>query len=89
MINTTWLFNAHFILIKTSDFWPRQNSLILDTHSLLRVEIVLDHFRDPTHTLHSMMIQWFAFYDDTPTSGRLKTINIKPWNSITYRNCKS
>ena len=27
------------------------------------------------------------FYDDTPESGRLKTINIKPWKPITYRNC--
>ena len=29
------------------------------------------------------------FYDDTPESGRLKTINIKPWKPITYRNCVS
>ena len=29
------------------------------------------------------------FYDDTPESGRLKKINIKPWKPITYRNCVS
>ena len=29
------------------------------------------------------------FYDNTPESGRLKTINIKPWKPITYRNCMS
>ena len=28
-----------------------------------------------------------TFYDDTLESGRLKTINIKPWRPITYRNC--
>ena len=27
------------------------------------------------------------FYDDTLEPGRLKAINIKPWKSITYRNC--
>ena len=69
MINTIWLFHAHFILIKTSDFWLRLNILIFDTHSLLRIEIVLNPVRDPTHTLHSMMIHWFVFYD-TLESGR-------------------
>ena len=34
MGNITWLFHAHFILIKTSDFWLRLNILIFDTHSL-------------------------------------------------------
>ena len=29
------------------------------------------------------------FYDDTPESGRLKTINIKPWKPITNKNCVS
>ena len=29
------------------------------------------------------------FYDDTPESGRLKTININPRKPITYRNCVS
>ena len=73
MRNTTWLFHAHFILIKTSDFWLRLNILIFDTHSLLRVEIVLNPNRGPTHTLDSM-IHWFAFYDDIMESGILKTI---------------
>ena len=56
MINTNWLFHADIILIKTSDFWLRLNILIFDTHSLLRVEIVLNPIRDLTHTLHSTMI---------------------------------
>ena len=29
------------------------------------------------------------FYDDTPESGRLKKINIKPWKPITCRNSVS
>ena len=29
------------------------------------------------------------FYDDIMESGRLKTINIKPWKPIAYRNCVS
>ena len=89
MRNATWLFHAHFILIKTSEFWQRLNIFIFDTHSLLRVEIVLNLIRDPTHTLHSMMIHWFTFCDETLESGRPKTINTKPWKPITYRNCLS
>ena len=89
MINTNWLFHADIILIKTSDFWLRLNILIFDTHSLLRIEMVLNLIRDPTYTLHSMMIHWFAFYDDELESVRLKTINLKPWKPITYTNCVS
>ena len=29
------------------------------------------------------------FYDNTVESARLKTINIKPWKPIAYRNCVS
>ena len=32
--------------------------------------------------------QWYDnVYDDSLESDRLKTINIKPWTPITYRNC--
>ena len=30
-----------------------------------------------------------GFYDDTPESRRLETINIKPWKPNTFRNCVS
>ena len=39
-------------------------------------------------TMSMMSRQWYDnVYDDSLESDRLKTINIKPWTPITYRNC--
>ena len=43
----------------------------------------------PTLSWHHPSRGNTRFYDDMLESGRLKTINIKSWKPITYRNCVS
>ena len=43
----------------------------------------------PTHLSWHPSQENTRFSDDTPGSGWLKKINIKPWKPITYRNCVS
>ena len=41
----------------------------------------------PPHPCWHSLQENTRFYDDTLESGRLKTINIKPWKPIIYKNC--
>ena len=43
----------------------------------------------PPPTFWQPSLENSRFYDDLMESGRLKTINIKPWKPVAYRNCVS
>ena len=57
------------------------------TPPLLDISLSLE-ICTPPPSWHSSQ-ENIRFYDDTLESGRLKTINTKPWKPITYRNCVS